>query len=301
MLSSMKMMMKTTTRTYTTSCAEPKNMVSVFNGEKCEVKKDSVTFFGTVYDANGAHPDPKKVDAIHRMPPPDNKLQLQHFLGMVIYLSPFIPSLSTHTAPLSELLKKDSEFMWNPTYKEAFNQIKKLVCTGTTLHYFDIWKPVTVQVDASKKGLEAALLQEGHPVAFASKALTPTEQQYVNIECEMLGCIFRAKWFHTYVFGCTLTIESDHKPLKQINLKNLADTPAQLQQMLLRLQNYDVTIKYHPGKEMLVADALSRYSPLIGPEVPLDIAIHHIHITPRNWSSRGQSKMTHSCILLLTQ
>ena len=72
----------------------------VFNGKKCEVKKDSVTFFGTVYDANGAHPDPKKVDAIQKMPPPDNKQQLQHFLGMVMYLSPFIPSLSTHTAPL---------------------------------------------------------------------------------------------------------------------------------------------------------------------------------------------------------
>ena len=50
--------------------------------------------------------------------------------------------------------------------------------------------------------------------------------------------------------------------------------------MLLRLQNYDVTIKYHPGKEMLIADALSRYSPLIGPEVALDIVIHHVHITP---------------------
>ena len=145
----------------------------VFNGEKCEVKKDSVTFFGTVYDANGAHPDPKKVDAIHKMPPPDNRQQLQHFLGMVTYLSPFIPSLSTHTAPLCELLKEDSEFMWNPTYQEAFNQIKKLVCKDTTLWYFNIQKPVTVQVDASKKGLGAALLQDGCPVTYASKA--PTE------------------------------------------------------------------------------------------------------------------------------
>ena len=148
----------------------------VFNGEKCEVKKDSVTFFGTVYDANGAHPDPKKVDAIHKMPPPDNKQQLQHFLGMVTYLSPFLPSLSTHTAPLRKLLKKESEFMWNPTYQEVFNQIKKVVCKDTTLWYFDVQKPVTVQVDASKKGLGAALLQEGCPVVFASKALTPTEQ-----------------------------------------------------------------------------------------------------------------------------
>ena len=171
--------------------------------------------------------------------------------------------------------------MWNPTYQEAFNQIKKLVCKDTTLRYFDVWKPVTVQVDASKKGFGAAFLQEGHPVTFASKALTPTEQQYANIEHEMLACVFRAEQFHTYVFGHAFTIESDHKPLEQINLKNLADTPAQLQQMLLRLQNYDITIKYCPGEEMLVADALSRYSSLVGLEVALDIAIHHVHITPK--------------------
>ena len=97
----------------------------------------------------------------------------------------------------------------------------------------------------------------------------------------MLVCIFRAQWFHMYIFGHAFTIESYHKPLEQINLKNLTDTPAQIQWMLLRLQNYDVTIKYHPGKEMLITDVLSRYSPLIGPEVALDIAIHHVHITPK--------------------
>ena len=63
-----------------------------------------------------------------------------------------------------------------PYIPEAFNQVKELVCKDTTLQYFDVRKPVTVQVDASKKGLGAALLQEGCPVAFASKALTPTEQ-----------------------------------------------------------------------------------------------------------------------------
>ena len=81
-------------------------------------------------------------------------------------------------------------------------------------------------MDASGKGLRAALLQEGHPVAFASKALTPTEQWYANIECELLACIFRAEHFHTYVFGQSFIIESAHKPLEQINLKDLADTPA---------------------------------------------------------------------------
>ena len=84
----------------------------------------------------------------------------------------------------------------------------------------------------------------------------------------------------TPVFGQSFTIESDHKPLEQINLKNLADTPAHLQRMLFRLQNYDVTIKYKPGKQMILTDALSQYAPQVSPEVPLDNAIHHVHITP---------------------
>ena len=153
---------------------------------------------------------------------------------MVTYLSPFIPSLSTHTAPLRELLKKDSEFIWNTSYQEAFDRIKELVCKDTTLCYFNIRKPVTIQVDASGKELGAALLQEGRQVAFVSKALTPTEQRYANIERELLACVFGAEHFHTYVFGQTFTIDSDHKPLEQINLKNLADTPARLQRMLLQ-------------------------------------------------------------------
>ena len=148
----------------------------VFNREKCDVKTTSVTFFGTVYDKDGAHPDPKKVEAIHKMPPPEEPQELQKFLGMTTYLSPFIPSLSTFTAPLQELLRKDSEFTWNDSYQEAFDAVKQMVCKDTTLRYFDSQKPVAIQVDASQKGLGAALLQDGCPVTFASKALTPTEQ-----------------------------------------------------------------------------------------------------------------------------
>ena len=163
---------------------------------------------------------------------------------MVTYLSPFVPSLSSSTAPLCGLLKKDTEFTWNKTYQDAFDSVKRLVCSDTTLHYFNICRPVIIQVDASKKGLGAALLQDGCPVAFASKVLTPTKQRYANIEHELLACVFGVEQFCTYVFGCEFTIESDHKPLEQIMLKNLADAPAHLQRMLLHLQDYDIHIKY---------------------------------------------------------
>ena len=152
--------------------------------------------------------------------------------------------LSSFTAPLCGLLKKDVEFTWNETHQDAFNSVKSLVCSDTTLHYFNICRPVIIQVDASKKGLGASLLQDRCPIAFASKVLTPTEQCYANIEHELLTCIFSAEQFCTYVFSHDFIVESDHKPLEQIMLKDLADAPACLQQMLLNLQDYDLCIKY---------------------------------------------------------
>ena len=161
----------------------------VLNKKKCEVKSNSVKFFGCVYDKQGAHPDPSKVSAIKEMPAQQNKGELQSFLGMVTYLSPFILQLSSHTATLRGLLKADVEYSWKAIYQVTFDKLKSLVCEDTTLRYFNMKNPVhlTIQVDASSKGLGAALIQDDGPVTFASKALTPTEQHYANNERELLA------------------------------------------------------------------------------------------------------------------
>ena len=147
----------------------------VFNPQKTHMKAQAINFFGCLYNANGVHPDPEKVDAIHALPAPTNVTELQEFLGLVTYLSPIIPGLSTLTTPLQELLKKDTDFTWNCTYDATFQWVKEAVISDTTLRYFDPSLPVTIQVDASQVGLGAALLQNGKPIAFASKALTKTE------------------------------------------------------------------------------------------------------------------------------
>ena len=92
----------------------------VFNPQKMHVKAPAINFFGCLYDANGVHLDPEKADAVHALPAPTNVTNLQEFLGMVTYLSPFIRGLSTLTAPLQELLKKDADFTWNASYKNCF-------------------------------------------------------------------------------------------------------------------------------------------------------------------------------------
>ena len=252
----------------------------VFNPQKTHMKAQAVNFFSCLYNANGVHPDLGKVDAVHALLAPTNVTKLQEFSGLVTYLSPFIPGLSTLTAPLQELLKKDIGFIWNHTYDATFEQVKEAVVSDTTLRYFDPSLPVTIQVNASQVGLGAACLQNGKPVAFASKALTETECQYANIEREMLAAVFRVERFHTYIYGWFFMIKSDHKPLESISRKNLADMLAQLQCMMLCLQGYNFTICYHPGKEMVIPDTLSQFSPQPGPDLLLDIAIHHACIMP---------------------
>ena len=56
--------------------------------------------------------------------------------------------------------------------------------------------------------------------------------------------------------------------------------PAQLQCMMLCLQGYNLTIRYCPGKELVIPDTLAQFSPQPGPDLPLDIAIHHACIMP---------------------
>ena len=144
-----------------------------------------------------------------------------------------------------------------------------------SLKFYNRNLPLTVQADASKNGLGAALLQQGKPVAFASKSLSETEQRYANIERELLAVVFACERFKTYVLGRDFTVESDHKLLEMIALKNLVAAPPRLQRMLLRLQPFNCTIKYRPGKEMLLADALSHLPSPANTTIELDMRIDH--------------------------
>ena len=234
----------------------------VLNSKKLELRRERVTFFGAKYTAQGMHPDPKKVQGITEMTVPIDKQQLQSFLGMVNYMGTFIPNLSHQTELLQAMLKKDI-FHWEEQQTRSFQQIKTLIAkaNNTPLRYYDRNLPVTVQADASLRGLGACLIQkhngEDQPIAFASKSLTDMETRYTNIERELLAIIFACQCFNTYLLGRSFVAESDHKPLEMIAMKNLVNVPPRLQRMLLELQRYDVTIMYRPGNQMQLADALS--------------------------------------------
>ena len=193
-------------------------------------------------------------------------------------MGPFIPNLSTLTSPLRELLKENNRFKWYPAHQEAFNKIKDSIRIEETLTYFDPAKEAILQVDASMKGLGAVLIQDDKPIAFASKALTDVEVKYENFERELLAVVYGCEKFLTYLYGRSFTVHTDHKPLERIHLKHLTAAPPRLQRMLLRLQPYDLTIRYQPGKNMEVADALSRLSPEEeqAPVPGMNVQIHEV-------------------------
>ena len=215
---------------------------------------DDMVIFGVDQEDHDAnlimHPDPKKVQGITEMTAPKDKQLLQYFLGIVNYMGTFIPNLSHHTEPLWAMLKKDNVFHWQDQQTRSFQQVKTLIAKANTtpLRYYDRNLPVTVQADASLRGLGACLIQKhkgkDQPIAFASKSLTDTEMRYANIEQELLAIVFACQRFSMYLLGRSFIAESDHKPLEMIAMKNLVNAPPCLQRILQELQRYDVTIKY---------------------------------------------------------
>ena len=200
----------------------------MFNSKKCSIKQESITFFGGVFSTEGYSPNPEKIQGISEMTPPQTKQELQSFLGAINYLQTFVPHLSSNTEPLRALLKKENCFTWDENTNTCFQKIKSQLQKALLrpLRYYDQTKPVTLQCDTSLKGLGACIIQDGQPIAFASKSLTDTETCYANIERELLAIVYGCEKFHTYLYGRTFIVETDHKPLEMISLKNLTVAPA---------------------------------------------------------------------------
>ena len=160
------------------------------NANKMELRIPEVPFIGHVATADGLRVDPRKVRAINEMPRPTDVAAVQRLLGLTQYLAKFLPRLSDMTKPLRELTAKDVDFQWDEPQQAAFDALKAAVTNTPLLRYYNLEEEVTLQCDASQSGLGAALIQNGQPVAYASRALTSAETRYAQIEKELLAVLF---------------------------------------------------------------------------------------------------------------
>ena len=230
------------------------------HSEKCKFAQSSVLFLGHVIDGQGIRPDPDKILAIVRFSTPKSVGGVRRILGMVNQLSKFSPEM---TQPMRELLIKENAWVWGEPQRKSFKKVKQVLTNSPVVALFDPNLETVLSADASSFGLGAVLLQrhtsgELQPVAFISRAMTPTERRYAQIE-EALAFTWACERLSDYLVGITFHIQTDHKPLVSLfSSKNLEDLPLRVQRFRMRIMRFQFTISHVPGKELTIADALSR-------------------------------------------
>ena len=229
-----------------------------FNLDKIQYKKKEVSFFGETYTTTGRKPDPGKVEAIRTMKQPENKKELQSFLGLCQYLTKFTPELASLSEPLRFLTRKNAIFEWTQQHTKAFERIKQTLTKEQELAHFDPEKETVNQTDASIKGLGACLLQEGKPVYYASRSIGEAEKNYVAIELESLAVAWALEKLHHFIYGKKFKLQTDQKPLAMILSRSQNTSTPRLQRLLNRAFQYDFDVEYIKGETNVVADCLSR-------------------------------------------
>ena len=134
--------------------------------------------------------------------------------------------------------------------------VKSSIAKRLVLKFFDAATFAVLQTDASSAELSTCLLQEGHSVTYTSRSLTPAEQDYVQIEKQLLGIAFGAERFHQYMYRFDTTEHTAHKPLVAMVKKPLHLLLPRLQLMILCLHRCTVLVQYIPKKYLYIADTL---------------------------------------------
>ena len=183
--------------------------------------------------------------------PPD-KETMRSFLWKVNYLNRYSAHLA---APLSALKHQAVDYKPSKEHFENFDRLKVEVSNMGALPYFDVNAETTLQMDASKKGLGACIIQKGKVVCYASRALTKTEQNYQNFKRETLGTIWGIEKFHYFLNGKEFTLETNQKPLVSIYKKHMIDISPRVQRLIVRSFPYlPFKVVYKKGVDIPVAD-----------------------------------------------
>lgn len=242
------------------------------NLEKTKFMRTEVEFLGYLITSEGIKPDETKVEAITYLPPPQTLKDLKSFLGMTSYYRKFIRDYAKIAKPLTNLTRgENSQVKANQSRKvrvnlderalAAFTGLKDLLVSYDVLAFPDFDKPFTLTTDASDYAIGAVLSQgesgKERPIAFISRSLNKTEENYATNEKEMLAIVWALDNLRSYLYGAKrIRILTDHQPLT-FALGN-RNHNAKLKRWKARIEEYNYELIYTPGKSNVVADALSR-------------------------------------------
>jgi hypothetical protein len=210
---------------------------------------------GHVDSPEGIAVNPSKVKEVLDWKPPTTVSKVQSFLGLAGYYRRFILNFSKIVKPVTELLKKESKYVWSDACDEAFKLLKKLLTTSPMLAQPDTDKLFNVNCDASGTGLGGVLIQEGRVISYSSRQLRRHEEHYPIHDLELAAVVMALRTWRHYLLGNMVHIYMDHKSLKYsftqpyLNMRQ--------RRWLNLIKDYELEVHYHQGKANVIADALS--------------------------------------------
>jgi len=232
--------------------------------EKCEFHQPSVTFLGFVLEGGQVKPSEDKIKAVLEWPVPENRKQLQRFLGFANFYRRFIRNYSQTALPLTSLTSVKKTFQWSPEAQTAFDKLKMLFSRAPVLIQPDSSKQFILEVDASDSGVGAVLSQRldsdqrVHPCAFFSRRLSSAEQNYDVGDRELLAIKLALEEWRHWLEGAEhpVLVWTDHKNLAYIQSAKQAN-PRQSRWSLF-FSRFNLIISYRPGSKNIKPDSLSR-------------------------------------------
>ena len=231
---------------------------------KCQFIRKEIHFLGHVLTSQGLKTSEHHVRAVREFKVPADVREVRQFLGLASYYRRFIQSFAKIAHPLHGLTKKGALFDWNVECQEAFDTLKKKLTESPVLSYPRFDRGFTLETDASGLGLGAVVSQtqeDGklHPIAFASRALSPCEKNYGITELETLAVVWAISHFKPYLYGRDVMVFTDHSAVCTI-LQN-PHASGKHARWWLKVHGSglkSVQLKHRSGRENANADALSR-------------------------------------------
>jgi len=245
--------------------------------EKVKLFVKEFVFLGHLSTPEGLRATDRLVEAIKEMPVPspeaeDPKKQLRSFLGLASYARKFVRNFSIIVQPLNQLLEKGVEFKWSNECQKAWDLVVQALAEKKGVVAPDYNLPLYVRTDACKEGLGAYLFQlktrevpRGDKVItekyeavieYWSRSVPKAMRDYDSRRLELLAVILALEHFKPYIDGVRVSLDTDHRNLQFI--RDIKHSSGQLARWAMRLSEYDFELKYRPGKQMEVADCLSR-------------------------------------------
>lgn len=176
--------------------------------------------------------------------------ELQRFLGLVGYYHSFCKTFSTVVAPLTDLLKGNTRFVWSSLCQRAFDNVKSVLCSSPFLAAPRLDHPFKVHVDASDVGAGVVLLQTdangvGRPMSFYSSKFNSFQLNYSVIEKETLALIWALQHFDVYVGSSVPLVVYTHNPFTFLHSVHCPNR--RMMSWMLYLQSYCLDIRHIKG------------------------------------------------------